>query len=98
MNTATVCAVCRHHETVDYRSVCDTCVPPDEGELIARAQRKRAATFLKRAAAFLATCRRHNTDEWMEQAASQMNEWLRETADSDRVQYDRESGTFEVVI
>jgi hypothetical protein len=32
-----VCAVCRHRIPPPDRSVCDTCVPPDEGEVIARA-------------------------------------------------------------
>lgn len=38
-----VCAVCRHRVPPPDRSVCDTCVPPDEGEIVARANARRLA-------------------------------------------------------
>jgi len=47
MSVDTVCALCKHRPCGEHRSVCETCVPPDESEVVARTalkgERRRSA-------------------------------------------------------
>lgn len=43
------------------------------------------------------SCRRENTDEWMEGFVETINAWAEAGGDSDRVEYSRRSGVLRVV-